>query len=704
MGYYIDNKDSAVTEFFAVNAPQSHEAALHYLLSASPVDSPDDVKAKCLLKLNELLPELPMPNCGRPRAVPRSKRNRTRKRRNGTTAARLMNTEIGENKRCIDHREWGLWAFDTFNSNVASTGLTYLCDTGADVVFLQELRVAGDKLASTQRQAARTKWSLAVKPAKLTEANAYSAGVGVAVRSHMGHSPAEDQAYFECCKSRVVITHLGAVCKGGIFLVSVYLWCSEGASTRNLEILQAVGQRIRQLRGPWVMAADFNLAPDVLTKTGWLQLVQGVVISSGQATCKGVEDDYFVVDKRLKDSVVGVAGIHDTGSRPHSAVRMWMKGNPRREMVRSLSAPKKAEAAIPSGCLPREAGEGWADIADLARPAGFCKDMLERSYCTWVGKVESLIADMHGWDCKQRQQFCVRAGGPRFVTKSALGPPGCNGRKFSPITGAWGTVAGWLTTILQAFSALASPQMVTNARKAKWLFQSYSWSHLGECMHASAFCKWVGAVAKRNWDDRASVHWYRATAVVVAARAKDHDTRKSNVAWTKWLCDGPAKSLGRHHKLTRVATGWVPSACAMGKPRASSTDDPCDDCDDDDITQQMLDGAEHLSPFPLSSQLGVDVAATAWGKGWKCGTPQAALPWPDLAQLEALPELTVDIMNDAAGTFPDNTGLGWDDFHPKAVRRCGVAAVRALIRILIVAESLGDWPAAVGVIMVCLLP
>ena len=120
--------------------------------------------------------------------------------------------------------------------------------------------------------------------------------------------------------------------------------------------------------------------------------------------------------------------------------------------------------------------------------------------------------------------------------------------------------------------------------------------------------------------------------------------------------------------------------------------------------QQMLDGAERTSSFPLPSKIELNVVAIGRGNAWACGTPQAALPWPDPAQFEASPELTVDIMNDAAGTFPDNTGLGWDELHPKAVRRCGVEAVRALIRILIVAELLGDWPAAVGVIMICLLP
>ncbi len=731
LGYYVDDKEAVVADFVADSAPQPLQLTLSYLLTASPVRDGSGAPPQCLLSLDELIPVLALQQPGRRRAVPRSKRQRQRKQRNGAGAPRPIESLLGESKGCTDHRAWGLWAFDTLNPNVASTGLTYLHDTGADVVFLQELRSAGLQLATTQRQAARAKWSLAAEPARLTDANAYSAGVGIAVRSHIGHAAAADEATFECCASRVVVTHMGAVCKGGIFLVSAYLWCSEGASARNLALLQAIGQRIRQLRGPWVMAADFNLPPGVLTGTGWLRLVQGAIISTGQATCKDAELDYFVVDKRLKDSVLGVARIHDTGSKPHSAARMWLKGNPRRDKVRTLVAPRKAEADIPAGCLPQAACEGWDSIADLSGTAAqsvyrepetettgtkrystacfggrtrSAKDILDSSFCQWLDRVEDSIADIHGWEGKDKTSFCVRSEGSKFVIKPALGLPGYNGRKLSAISVAWRTVAAWLTDMVQASSEQTSPQMRANALRAQWLLRVHSWDHLGEGVHAVAFRQWVSALVRGGWDDRLSLCWHRDTAVMVAGRAKDHDIRKSNLAWTKWLCDGPAKSLGRHHKLTRVATGWIPSASAAFEPITDSTGNFEGDSGEDAISEELIREADEVRHFPLSSQMEVDAAATAWGKEWLCGSPQPSLHWPDSATMEPLPPLTVDIMCDAAGTFPASTGLGWDKLHPKAVRRCGAAAVGALVRILVLAELVGGWPAAIGVTMICLLP
>jgi hypothetical protein len=112
------------------------------------------------------------------------------------------------------------------------------------------------------------------------------------------------------------------------------------------------------------MAADFNFPPSVLRKTGWLQLVNGSLHATGQPTCKGAEDDYFVVGRRLHGAVLGVAIINDTGARPHSAVRLWLKGSPRQDMVRTLVTPKKAEANLPQGCLPEQADHDWKDIVD----------------------------------------------------------------------------------------------------------------------------------------------------------------------------------------------------------------------------------------------------------------------------------------------------------------------------------------------------
>eukprot|EP00972_Heterocapsa_arctica_P108932 16041225-Heterocapsa_arctica.AAC.1 len=84
--------------------------------------------------------------------------------------------------------------------------------------MLQELRVDDEQALPVQRAAARSGWSLAVEPAMPTDSGSTSAGVGIAVRSHIGHAPPAELELTDCCRSRVAITHLNAICKGGIFI------------------------------------------------------------------------------------------------------------------------------------------------------------------------------------------------------------------------------------------------------------------------------------------------------------------------------------------------------------------------------------------------------------------------------------------------------------------------------------------------------
>ena len=79
---------------------------------------------------------------------------------------------------------------------------------------------------------------------------------------------------------------MSAVCQGGVYIISAYFWCSEGASQRNLALLQAIARHVRQLHGPWILAADFNFPPSLLEGTGWPRLVEGYIVSAGQPMCK----------------------------------------------------------------------------------------------------------------------------------------------------------------------------------------------------------------------------------------------------------------------------------------------------------------------------------------------------------------------------------------------------------------------------------
>ena len=231
--------------------------------------------------------------------------------------------------------------------------------------MLQELRLRANECHQAERTASQAKWSLSVEPAADTVAGSTSAGVGVAVRSHLGMAPPRQPMRFEQLRSRVQVRWMSSICRGGLHLISVYLWTAEGLSVRNLDLLQCVAGVLANLRGPWLLAGDFTVPPKALHDSGWLDLVKGVVHAPAAATCKGRVLDYFVSSRSL--SAVAVMNIEDAGVSPHSPVRLLLRGSPRHLKVRCLVAPNRFDANLPAGCNPPP--PSYKDVAACGRDA-----------------------------------------------------------------------------------------------------------------------------------------------------------------------------------------------------------------------------------------------------------------------------------------------------------------------------------------------
>ena len=103
--------------------------------------------------------------------------------------------------------------------------------------------------------------------------------------------------------------------------MSVYLWCSEGLSTRNLDLLQTVAGALVELNGQWLIAGDFNMPPDVLRQSGWLNVVRGAIHAPDAPTCNGKTYDFFVSSVCLAPAMKEVLVVADAGTSPHVPVR-----------------------------------------------------------------------------------------------------------------------------------------------------------------------------------------------------------------------------------------------------------------------------------------------------------------------------------------------------------------------------------------------
>ena len=73
-----------------------------------------------------------------------------------------------------------------------------------------------------------------------------------------------------------MIRLVNAIYRGGIHMATAYLYDSVGLRhQRNLDLLQDLAGRLRDLKAPWIVAADWNATLDDLRASGWLSLTGG---------------------------------------------------------------------------------------------------------------------------------------------------------------------------------------------------------------------------------------------------------------------------------------------------------------------------------------------------------------------------------------------------------------------------------------------
>ena len=91
-----------------------------------------------------------------------------------------------------------------------------------------------------------------------------------------------------------------------------------GPETANWQRLLRAGEVLRHFQLPFILGGDFNVPPEVLTASGWLNGVHGRLQAPWGGTCRSAEGrwstiDYFVVSRQL---IRAVEAVHTVGSEP----------------------------------------------------------------------------------------------------------------------------------------------------------------------------------------------------------------------------------------------------------------------------------------------------------------------------------------------------------------------------------------------------
>ena len=132
-------------------------------------------------------------------------------------------------------------------------------------------------------------WHMGSAPAVVTVVGGVSAGTFVAVRSHRRMAPVLGSAWDHSppgSGGRVAAAWVDGVVRGGLLVVSLYLWTNECiTSGRNVDVLGAAAQLVRAHGGPYVIGGDWQNTPDVIAGSQWLGDLGGVVLAAGAGTC-----------------------------------------------------------------------------------------------------------------------------------------------------------------------------------------------------------------------------------------------------------------------------------------------------------------------------------------------------------------------------------------------------------------------------------
>ncbi len=300
-----------------------------------------------------------------------------------------------------------------------------------------------------------------------------------------------------------------------------------------------------------------------MAATGWLNLVEGSLAVPPHPTCHDSTYDDFVVSRSLAHAVLGASRILDVDPAPHYPTRLFVRARPRVVLVRQLRRPLPFDAALPFGPPPAPVPSQARAESIALPPVSGVDDHAE--YNRWVVEAERQLSAISGHDLEATARHAGRANGPSFVWRSACGPLGGSVCLLSHAARAWALTGRWLrrATLVQRDSR-EWERLYARVRHV-----THEWGPVvseEDTTRRTQFVNWRSGITRAAFSSRPFV----LALADAAGRNADDFTRRSKAlaskAWASWLHDGPAAGLRRQHRMSRIATGWVPAPVGDARP------------------------------------------------------------------------------------------------------------------------------------------
>ncbi len=299
---------------------------------------------------------------------------------------------------------------DTCNGTSWGTIARYLLQTKADLLLIQEHHLAPSQIAAASQWASKKGWQSVWTSAEQGDGSGWRAGVCICARAPV-YLSLPRRGGSNVCGARAVAAMAEAPGHRPIAVYSAYLRDGEGLSAGNLEILASIGQHIC-LQGdemPFILAADFQMAPEKVAAAGLADRIGAVICASGnrRGTCRTArgssELDYFYVQRGLARAVASIATVEATCIRTHVPVRLTMK--PAVTSARTLVLRKPPPIGVCKVYGPAMPPPDWAQVRTRAEELlgkahhadyDAIMDELEHLYVDWADIAELELCDATG--------------------------------------------------------------------------------------------------------------------------------------------------------------------------------------------------------------------------------------------------------------------------------------------------------------------
>ena len=555
-------------------------------------------------------------------------------------------------------------------------------------VAIQEHHCTESAVPDLQRQAEREGWRLYAVPA-VVKAEGPSAGVAVATPKHipcavtgvvnLDLSPAGSGG-------RVAALWVQAAIPGGLLVVSVYLWHSEGLTARNRDILNGALGAVAAHGGPWVIVGDFNYQPARLAEElgPSLEKAGAVILAPDRPThYPGGEGalailDYCVADDRIANSRVIRSVAVDEGLTigRHRAVKITLSNKGHVSYVTKMLKPKAFPRRAPIGCARM-----------LVIPDKACEGADER-YKAVLECAEQEVARLHdlvGEDGFARDDFTGRGRG--FHTKRTLLLPG-------RATASVGN-AGSEACILKWVHERASELQHCRQRQAEGSLSLTGLKQvLGICRRMRSLSRDKNRMSllckvDSRWEEWAS----RLAAWDFDAPAADIDVPLAE-SWNQSL------ELSRKHQgvARKRWREWVKDKLKGGAPAIHSLIKRA--------AEQPLVLTGNALAMDASPQAILEADQSQWKKIWTRLEGKHPAPWTTWAmqQCDCLTAITGKDVRKAAMTFSVSTAIGEDGLQPRAFQHLSNTTLESYAQVLNQAEAQGEWPSLVANSLIHLIP